>query len=356
MYFIHWLENKRTKAPGRTLAGVLAAGILFLAVAGEFHVSAATSLTPRFKVIFNNNPSFRGEEIHGSRVENEPSIRVEGARIPERGTLRIAVYGQRDKLLYSGKREIEPINGSFSAEIPLKAPLDGPLYTKLSYQNAKGSTSVKIPVTLHKIYGKVSDLSGKPIAAYLIVSWDNEPAIRARADRDGDFVIWLPEEVIGHIFVDDATYGKTTLESFIGHNFILRSDVQLDIRIDRMELYNLRSWATLSTFYLYFIPMSLPRLQDITLEGTREVWPTLMKEDVGVWLNDREVEILQFEELRDFVGPNNKAWRPAYVVALSLSSLLDAYQRGDPAVIRVRAKDKGVNSAGEAFLINPSVD
>lgn len=318
--------------------------------------ATCTPVSPTFKVLINNNPAFKGESIHDSPVENKPSIRIETMGITQDGRLRVFVISETEQVIFSTVRQVSVANGSFTLDIPLSEPLKDPSYTRIIFENKSSVVKAEIPTALHKIHGTVTNLKGDPVQAYLLVSWDLDQEVRARAGRDGRYELWLPEEKVGHIFVDDATYGKTSLESFIGHNFILRSDIKLDIQVDRMELYNLRSWATLSTFYVYFVPMSLPRLQNKTTEGTRRAWPELSAGDVTITVNGKETAVQQLEEVKDFTGGSREDWRPGYVASFALKNVLENRRDGQVVVVGVRAIDRVTGATGEAFLINPTID
>lgn len=242
----------------------------------------------------------------------------------------------------------------------LDSPLRNPQYAHITFTTEKEKFDNLIPIKLHKIYGKITSFEGNPIAAYLLVG---NLEISAKADSNGNYTLWLPEKKVQHIFIDDETYSKTSLECFIGHNFTLTRDLEIDLHIHRMELYNMRSWASYKAFYIYFIPMSLTRLRDTSMEGKREKWPKLGVDQVKVYINERKASIIFFSEVPDYIGFTNKVLsRPAYIISIALREVSNAYKNEGHVIIRVVAEDKIeypdklVVEKGEAILINPLRD
>ena len=313
--------------------------------------------TPHFEVYLNNNPQLIGGFIEFSygkqQVVNTPRLEVKGKLLPCDGVLQVTVYDKNDDILFTGKKEVKVPQGDFAEDFILDSPLSDPQYAHITFNTEKGTFENLIPIKLHKLYGKITDFEGNPIAAYLLVSG---LAIRARADSDGYYTLWLPEQKVQHIFIDDETYSKTSLECYIGHEFTLTRDLNIDLHIHRLELYNMRAWSSYTAFYVYFIPMSLTRLQDTTLAGKREQWPKLSIDQVKVYINEREIPIVFFNEIPDYLG--NEDTRPAYIVSIPKREARGAHEKDGYVVVRVVAEDKieypdrVVVDKGEAILIN----
>jgi hypothetical protein len=331
--------------------------LLFISCSRQKNQTYDTSL-PQFEVIINNNPAFQGDTIHGRQVKNVPSILLIGSQIIERSSINVTLFNNQKEILFHDT--IMPVikDSSFYHEFILKSPLLDPKSVHIDYEKK----SFDIPIRLHKIYGKVTDFKGNPLSVVFLVNWDYDTYLRGMSDADGNYTLWLPEEKVIHIFIDNATYGKSTLECFIGHEFILKKDLLLDLSIDRMELYNMRSWASFTSFYVYFIPMSLTRSNDQKLNNTREEWPSLNVDRVKLFVNNKEISIKNIVETKDILDYKIKSWRPAYIVSFDLNEILDAYKTTNTVVIKIFAidslqKDNGlVRDQGQAFLINPSYD
>lgn len=346
--------------------------LLFLSFCGFFLFSMAQEQeseliqTPHLDIYLNNNPSFKGGVIHGNQVVNTPWIMVEGERLPADGTLQISVYNTKNDVLFKGKKEIKIKDGDFVEDFVLDSPLDDPQYAHIMFNTETEKFDNILPIKLHKIYGNITWFNGSPIDAHFIVSGGEiSKNISATADANGNYTLWLPEKKVHHIFIDNETYSKTSLECFIGHEFTLKRDLNIDLHIDRMELYNMRSWASYTAFYIYFIPMSLPRLRDTTKVGKREEWPKLSVDKVSVYINEQKIPIIFFNEIVDYLrttGEDNKVVsRPSYIVSIDIKKVRNAYKKEGRAIIRVVAEDEIVYPdrvdviKGEAILINPPI-
>ena len=313
-------------------------------------------IVPEFKIILNNNPHFQGDSIHGKQVKNTPLILITGENITFKSQIELKILNNENQILFKNSFHPDIQFNKFSHQIFLNAPLKNPQTAAINYE---GKTFF-FPIKLHKIFGKVTDNKGNPLEVYFLVNWDSDAYIRAKSDKDGFYNLSLPEEKITHVFIDNSSYGKSTLECFWGHEFILLEDLKIDINIDRMELYNMRSWASFTSFNVYFIPMSLTRIKNQKL--IEDEWPSLTNNRIKLYLNDNEISNKNLSIIKDILNFKTKSWRPAYIISFDINELLDAYKISKSVVIKVIAHDSLVinkqlfQDQGQAFLINPSYD
>ncbi|MCL2855392.1 MAG: carboxypeptidase-like regulatory domain-containing protein [Defluviitaleaceae bacterium] len=111
------------------------------------------------------------------------------------------------------------------------------------------------------ISGTTTDFSGKPFPAALIFqTYDfGDMGIGIWSDADGNYTVRLPKGEYNSIFVDDDSYGKTSLEAW-GWKMIVDSDEVHDFKIGNGEVYSLDVWANnggFPTLFIAFRPMAL---------------------------------------------------------------------------------------------------
>ncbi len=275
---------------------------------------------PTIEVHVNNNPpceaaleSVMKNEIWN--IKNQPYLSLSGKNF-ENGIREIKVTGGNE-ILYEGSTVIK--DHAFDVKIELETPMADLKTLEITV----GEQCYEMPIKLSRIYGKVKYFDGSPIKNPIINITGKE--IAAVGDDQGNFEIYLcgKETQIG-VFQED--YSKETLEAWI-YNIDLAEDTELNISIDKMEVYGIHMWTGEVSDYLHFIPMSLSRIQnamkqgvksELEILGTEGVWPTLNKSDVTVLANEEEVKILSFQEIPDFLTEHdNKVYsRPGYVISI----------------------------------------
>jgi len=206
------------------------------------------------------------------------------------------------------------------------------VYVKIKSKNFYEEYELKLKV--HKIYGRVTDFDNSPLAAYL---WHKTIV---KADENGKFIFYYPEGKFLRLFVCDNRYSKETLECWIVCNS-LKSDLKINPKVGNFEIYDLNVWFSADYYFAFFIPASLRLLKlEKSLKWKKTFPPILKKDEVKVFLNEKETEIESFIEI-----PTrwNVHW-PSYLLWIKSSKP----RRPTIFKVLVDSEEKGI---GEAYYI-----
>jgi len=290
----------------------------------------------KIEVYVNNNPvcdatieSVMKNEVWN--IKNNPYILVKGNDL-ENGTQKVKIQ-RENETLYEGTKEVA------DNQLELKIDLDRPMKSLKMLEVTVGSQKYEIPIKLNKIYGTIKYFDGSVIEKPVINITGKD--IAAIGDENGNFEIYTYGNKC-QMGVFQKDYSKKTLEAWI-YNIDIDEDVELNICIDKMEVYRIHMWNGEGSDYIHFTPMSLNRVQNAVKEGIESeldllekkgVWPTLDKKDVTVYANEEEVKVLSFQEVPDFLTEhNNKIYsRNSYVLSIPKG------HKGK--VIKIQIKDK----------------
>ena len=290
----------------------------------------------KIEVYVNNNPvcdatieSVMKNEVWN--IKNRPYITIKGNDL-ENGIQEVKIQSENETL-YEGTTEV------VDNQLELKIDLDSPVASLKMLEVTVGSQNYEIPIRLNKIYGTVKYFDGSVIEKPVINITGKD--IAAIGDENGNFEIYTYGNKC-QMGVFQKDYSKETLEAWI-YNIDIDEDVELNICIDKMEVYRIHMWNGDSSDYIHFTPMSLSRVQNAMKEGIKSeldllekkgVWPTLDKKDVTVYANEEEVKVLSFQEVPDFLTEhNNKVYsRNSYVLSIPKG------HKGK--VIKIQIKDK----------------
>ena len=227
------------------------------------------------------------------------------------------------------KKEIEKIS-LFSKEF------ENPKLSKIcvKIKSKKFYEEYELNLRVHKIYGRVTDFDNNPLSAYL---WHKTIV---KADENGKFVFYYPEGKILRLFVCDNRYSKETLECWIVCNF-LRSDLKINPKVGNFEIYDLNVWFSANYYFAFFIPASLRLLKlEKELKWKKTFPPILKKDEVKVFINEKEMEIKNFIE----IPTKWKVYWPSYLLWIK------SIRHKKPTIFRVLvdSEEKGI---GEAYYI-----
>jgi hypothetical protein len=211
-------------------------------------------------------------------------IKVMGQALPFRSTLEVyamapadsfdvslAARGRNGTPIFSKTFSVRKIRGDPSIRVQWKGKFIK-LIIPVTYQTAPPST-IKVTINAgsthrtklveckyHKLSGRITDFSGKPFrAAVLVRSDDFDGSGGVWSDAAGNYSMLLPERVYSNLFVDDESYGMQTAEAW-GWHIIMDADQTLDFKVGTGEVYNLNVWPNnggAKTFFLSFRPMSV---------------------------------------------------------------------------------------------------
>ncbi len=312
------------------------------------------------KAYLYNNPLLEGaifEKMGGGyrwQMQNIPHIDIIGKDIGNgKNRIEVKVFSKTGEEIYSDEKEVEVKYNKFSIRFELPDRLNNPEEIKINLKNKRKEVLREEKVRIHRIYGRITDFNGNPIPAYVWAIPERElpnlikngfDGTVVQADRDGKYELWLPEEKITGIFIDDENYQKATFECWIW-DVNLRRDIEINPRIDKVEIYNLRVWQSYlgePPLHLHFIPCSLLR----TLSKIPE---RLKRNEVKVYVNDEECKIKTFTE--------HKTW---FERGTLFSYILDINpDKFDPnnTIVRVEIewetefKGKKAKEKGEAYFL-----
>ncbi len=271
-------------------------------------------------LILNNNPSCKTVLTSTVKnkvwnLENKPYIKIETDNINS-DYIDIKVI-QEDNILFSDYVKVN--NGLVS----VKFYLDEVLKKTNNIKVIIGDHEEIFNITTRKIYGTVKYLNGKPVDTPIINCSNSD--ILCLGDENGKFELFLngKEESIG---VFDRNYSTETLEAWL-YNVNLKNDIELDIKLDKCELYGIESWNQECSTYIHFIPMSIARINEISKNTSRneldlimnkDIWPILEKDDVELFFNNEQIEVLSFVKVDDFLlkKDNQNIFRKGYIVSI----------------------------------------
>ncbi|HAG42090.1 MAG TPA: hypothetical protein DCL31_00080 [Clostridium sp.] len=274
------------------------------------------------KVFINNNPKFKItiESIVKKEVwdiDNSPYIKVNGEGF-EDGQKNIEVYCD-DKLLMEGIVLVR--KSTFNLKVDLKETFKSMTTIKLIIDREE----YNITVQLKRLYGRVTYFDGTPVKNPIALT-NND--IKVIGNEEGYYEICLAEKE-EYIAIFNEDYSKETLECWL-YDVNLIEDMELDVRIDKFEIYRLHGWYCEHSINIHFVPMSLAKVLEnmkyINNESSKndDIWPQVSEEDIKVYIGNIEQKIVAFKEAEDFLyyEDNGKTSRPAYLISVARETMV----------------------------------
>lgn len=175
-----------------------------------------------------------------------------------------------------------------------------------------------------RLHGKMTDFDGNPFpAAFLLsrIGFSEEPYMCVWGNQNGEYSVVVPKGCYNTFYVDDDSYGKTSLENWGWHMMVDR-DEEFDFKIGNGEVYSLCAWANnggAGTLFFWFRPMILPSIKkeeyEITLGGEKrnvtDIAPELLAEDLTVTLNGEPLQVISLQKVYE---TSTDYTMPAYIV------------------------------------------
>ncbi|MDE5992634.1 MAG: hypothetical protein K2G87_06250 [Oscillospiraceae bacterium] len=195
-------------------------------------------------------------------------------------------------------------------KISVETEIDGKRYTE----------TVKCEYA--RLYGKITDFDGKSFPALVQmqrVGFDKDISIGVWSDKDGKYSAVVPKGCYNSFFIDDESYGKTSLESWCWHMLVDR-DEKLDFKIGNGEIYSLSVWCNNGggqTLFFWFRPMILGKKSEYEVEindqsrTVTDISPELETEDITVTLNGRELKVISLQRIYE---TTENSVMPAYIL------------------------------------------
>ena len=215
-----------------------------------------------------------------------------------------------------------------------------------------------------KIYGRVTDFSGAPIAGAAVELKDRHFATVATdtSDKDGRYHLQVqPGTYLALAAVKD--YQVSNLE-YWAWNVPADTDLEINPRFDRLEVYALNAWqpqGAYPSYQVYFRPMSLLKVAaELKAVGSMDsmnklpvldIAPTLHKKGIEVTINGQKVPVLELNKVREACSPNQTM--VGYLIQVGLPAIKTARKYD---LIDVVLTDLTTGEKGEGCLFERRAD
>lgn len=195
------------------------------------------------------------------------------------------------------------------------------------------------------ISGKTTDFEGNPFPAAVIFNARGFGNIcGVWSDADGNYSITIPKGEYNSIFVDDNSYGKTSLEAW-AWKMIIDRDKEHNFKIGNGEVYSLDVWTDNGGFpnlFVFFRPMILPNIKmseySIQINNTDysviDICPEIALDDIRVEINDRKMKNISLQKIYETgdLGEQKAMAMPAYILQIE-RYVQDCSARGKQTLI-----------------------
>lgn len=173
-----------------------------------------------------------------------------------------------------------------------------------------------------RLYGKITDFDGKPFPAAVIcnrVGFDKNISIGVWSGKNGIYSAVVPQGCYNCFWIDDESYGKTSLEGWCWH-MLIDGDEELNFKIGNGEVYSLSVWCNNGggpTMFFWFRPMILGKKSEYEVEingqsrSVNDISPELEAEDITVTLNGRKLKIISLQRVYE---TTENYVMPAYII------------------------------------------
>lgn len=181
------------------------------------------------------------------------------------------------------------------------------------------------------ISGRTTDFSGNPFPAAVIFNMDAfegiESGMGVWSDEDGYYSVRLPKGEYNSVFVDDNSYGKTSLEAWGWKMIVDRSETH-NFKIGNGEVYSMDVWANnggCQSLFVFFRPIVLSCVMQVMAQEDKplvtvndkhfrleELSPDISVEDVSVEINGLKIENILLQKIYE-ITPDGNAM-PAYIL------------------------------------------
>jgi hypothetical protein len=225
---------------------------------------------------------------------------------------------------------------------------------------ASGAERMPVPVQA-RIYGRVTDFEGRPIEGAAVelkaASFQNVAAVKSGAD--GSYSLAVKQGT--YMALTAVKDYRTKHLEYWAWNVPAFSEVRIDPRFDRLEVYALNAWrpqGAYPSYQLYFRPMSLMKtgaavIKAGALEGLAklpliDIAPELTAADIEVKVNGEPVDVLRVNKVREASGPAQDM--VAYLIQVALP---EAPADGNWIVFDVTLSDRATGEKGEGRLYLP---
>lgn len=293
------------------------------------------------KAYLNPNPVLQGETLvdpHGRQFEmnNSPFICLEMYNYPK-GEYTISLINPIKKTLKvkitSRFQEIYFIDDKLMDTSIKKA--------EITIIGGKNTDNYSEDIGCVCLHGRIKDFYDKPRQAYAWFGIDRVTRHKAviQSDKNGDYKLYLPKNKRIRVFINDKSYGTSTLECWIMAKRI-NQDVLINPHIGGVfEFYELNVWMFDNIWNIFFLPAIVDR--DIPLK--------LSAEDINVNIDGQKADIEKFTQHQVyFKGKSKGLFYPAYIISASPKKRVLPKHEPVPICVWVDSKKVG---KGEAWYI-----
>ena len=224
---------------------------------------------------------------------------------------------------------------------------------RVSIKSGALNSSADIPCEYATLSGKMVDFDGKPFPAALIFNRTAfeglETGFGVWSDSQGYYRVTVPKGLYNSFFIDDSSYGKTSLESW-GWHMIVDGDETHDFKIGNSEVYGLDAWPNNGgppTLFAYFRPMALPligapRQYSVDINdkpfNVMDICPDLQLSHIRATLNGHTLETVSLQKIYE---TGNEVTMPAYILQLMRSPESAEYSAAGKQTLVVEYDVKG---------------
>lgn len=226
---------------------------------------------------------------------------------------------------------------------------------------ASGAPQARPAPRQARIYGRVTDFDGRPVAGADVglktAGFQNVAAVATGAD--GSYALTVEEGL--YIALTAVKDYQTKQLEYWAWNVPAFGEVRIDPRFDRLEVYALNAWrpqGAYPSFQVYFRPMSLTKtvaavIKAGGMEGLAklpllDIAPDLQTGDLEVKINGERVEVLRVNRVREASGPGQDMF--AYLIQVALPKQPGT---GEWTVFDVTISDRTTGEKGEGRLYLP---
>lgn len=323
---------------------------------------------PQAKAYLGNNPRCQllpwrhPDTGEVDEAESVPSLVVDFLHLPCNGEWDISatVIDGNGKKIISLVSSASSSNGQIHHSWHLDAPFLDPFSIRLTATQGSFAFEEITSLRIYQLAGRVTDFSGKPLKA--TVHANGLEGVATLTDDDGRYTLWLPDIRMRALQAYDAEYGRTNIETWI-YDYRPKGDLNLDIRIGQIEIYELQAWRGYLGVKLDFIPMSVAyvlRCLESSAKGKGKFAPAFNQDDIAVMADDvqarimsinrRELEFFGRDVPADFTPPDPQ---DEYSVQAAVPDSSPGAERGSLQVVKVVLKheENGIIERGEAFYL-----
>jgi hypothetical protein len=327
----------------------------------------AQNRPPILNAYLGNNPHCRHipwKHPDGGVEEGEsfPSLVADLEALPADGvwSLSATVFDSNRRVLAQLKANVSAKQGRIHQVWRLEAPLEGPYTLQLRVKQGGRSYAETRDLRLYRLFGKVTDFQGHPVKATVMAIGIEGGSVTT--DETGVYSLWLPTVHIEALHAHDAGYGTTSIETWI-YDYTPKEDLNLDLHIGQIEIYELRAWRGFTGVKVDFLPMSVSCcLSALKREGARGRFaPEFLPEDIKAVLGETDTRILSVDKRNEMLTNSEDIgmgdYRKEYSLFISDPTCSPHAEYGSLQVLKLalqhRYKENGQDftEQGEGFYL-----